>query len=127
MHRVLAPVILCTATVLAASTAGATEEPWVYRVGETRAAQQANYCLHREQALEIADIFRRYGAPTGYSALSNAPGCSLSMHDTTPVALIEEVRVELDGGGHYTVRFIHVEVDGDTSAVLVTTRELHPE
>jgi len=124
MHRTLAACILCAPTALAAPHAAASEEPWSYRVGETRAAQQGNFCQRREQALEIADIFRRYGAPTGFSALSNAPGCALAMHDATPLALIDSVRVELDGGEHYTVRFIHVEVDGGASAVLITTRAL---
>jgi hypothetical protein len=122
MHRCLACVLL--SLPLAATGGRAADGPWSYRVGETRFAQQGNFCARQEDAREIAGIFRRFGAPTGFAALSNAPGCSLAVHDTMPLDLLDAVRVDLQGGGHYVVRFITVELDGNTPAVLVTTRGL---
>jgi hypothetical protein len=122
VHRILVCILL--SLPLAAAGGRAAEGSWSYRVGETRTGQQGNFCARQADAREIAAIFRRFGAPTGFAALSNAPGCFLAVHDTTPRGLLDAVRVDLQDGGHYVVRFISVDLDGDTPAVLITTRGL---
>ena len=42
----------------------------------------------------------------------------------TAEALIERVRIPLDGGGEYFVSFIQVQAEDGTRPVLITTRQL---
>lgn len=98
--------------------------PWGYVLGEARAPQQANFCDTREAALEVASVFERFGARTGFSALANAPHCSLRVHGLTPRKLLQQVRIALEGGDSYVVNFIQVELDDGSTPVLVTTRAL---
>ncbi len=126
-HRVThLPAAVVTAALLAGPAAARAggDAPWGYAIGVTRAPAQANFCDEREDALEIAHIFERFGARTGFSALSNAPGCSLQVRGITPRSLLHRVRVELEDGGEYHVNFIHVETDDGSRLVLVTTRRL---
>jgi hypothetical protein len=113
--------------VLAASAppaASAEPGPWGYVVGQTRSPQQANFCDTRAAALEIAKVFERFGARTGFSALANSPDCSLRVHGLTPRALLHRVAIALESGDSYAVNFIEVEIDDGSRPVLVTTRTL---
>ena len=101
---VLVPVLGASAR---SNRAGA-DRPWGYVAGGTRVEQQGNYCMREEDALEIAGIFRRFGARTGFSALTHAPGCSQRVHGVTPLTLLDAVLIRMDGGGSYTVNFITV-------------------
>ena len=98
--------------------------PWAYQVGETGEPRQGNFCDDRDAALEIAQIFHRFGAQTGYSALSNAPACATRVHAVTPESLLREVAIKLDNGTSYTVNFIQVQAADGTRPVLITTRRL---
>lgn len=106
------------------TAAGADGGPWGYELGRTRPPQQANFCDSREVALEVAQVFERFGARTGFAALANAPGCSVRVRGLTPRALLHQVRVALQNGDSYVVNFIDVQTDDGGSSVLVTTRTL---
>lgn len=105
-----------------------------YRIGQPRQAQQGTFCDDAAIADEVAELFVRFGAPTGYAALSASPGCRLKVHDFTPLRLHRTVKVELSTGEHYTVRFIVVAIvapkspadGGAPERILVTTRALNP-
>lgn len=114
-------LLLCT---LASCSAGADDEVWAYRVGEAVPAQQANFCDSTEAALEIAEIFQRFGPRTGFSALSNASQCSKRILAVTPHSLLRQVQVPLASGDGYEINFIQVHADDGSEAVLVTTRRL---
>jgi hypothetical protein len=119
--------IVLLGAVLAASAppaASADSGPWGYVLGQTRSPQQANFCDTRAAALEIAKVFERFGARTGFSALANAPECSLRVHGLTPRALLHQVPIALHSGDSYVVNFIEVEVDDGSRPILVTTRTL---
>ena len=98
--------------------------PWAYQVGETGEPRQGNFCDDSDAALEIAQIFHRFGAQTGYSALSNAPACATRVHAVTPELLLREVAIKLDNGTSYMVNFIQVQAADGTRPVLITTRRL---
>ncbi len=121
-------LLLCLAALATFDAGGAasakSHQPWGYRIGVTRPPQQANFCDQREDALEIAQIFERFGARTGFSALSNAPNCSRRVHGVTPRALLQQVRIRLEDGGEYFVNFILVRAEDGSEPVLVTTRRL---
>lgn len=119
--------IVMLGAVLAASAppaAGADSGPWGYVLGQTRSPQQANFCDTRAAALEIARVFERFGARTGFSALASAPDCSLRVHGLTPRALLHRVPIALESGESYAVNFIEVEIDDGSRPILVTTRTL---
>jgi hypothetical protein len=116
-----ATLALCTITVVPHANA---DQPWAYRVGESGPQRQANFCDSAEAAMEIADIFERFGPRTGFSALASAPECSTRIHAVTPKALLRQVRIELNDGGEYIVNFIQVRTGSGTQPVLVTTRQL---
>ena len=67
--------------------------PWAYRIGEAGDPRQGNFCDDSDAALEIAQIFDRFGARTGFSALSNAPACATRVHAVTPESLLREVAI----------------------------------
>ena len=114
----------CSATVLADKAVDQQSQPWGYKIGEPGKPRQGNFCDHREAALEIADVFDRYGARTGFSALSNTPTCATRVHAVTPKSLIRQIEIKLDGGGSYFVNFIQVQASDGSHPVLVTTRRL---
>ena len=74
-------------------------------------------------ALEIAQIFDRFGARTGFAALANAAGCATRVLAVTPESLLRQVKIKLDGPSHYFVNFIQVQAADGTRPVLVTTRQ----
>jgi hypothetical protein len=117
-------VSILLASPWSTGAAGSASQPWGYRVGEARPAQQGNFCTTRQDAMEVAEIFERFGARTGFSALSNAPGCSTRVHAVTPTGILRRVPIALESGGGYTVSFIRVQVEGGGEAVLITTRRL---
>ena len=123
MHVIKALLIgaLCAATPLRFAT-GAEIGPWGYALGQMRAAQQASFCDTREAALEVAQVFERFGARTGFSALSSAPDCSRRVLGLTPRALVHQVRIATEAAGSYIVNFIEVDADDGSRPVLVTTR-----
>ena len=114
----------CSATVLADKATEQQSLPWGYKLGEPGEPRQGNFCDDRQAALEIAGVFDRYGARTGFSALSNTPSCATRVHAVTPESLIRQVKIKLDGGGSYLVNFIQVQASDGSRPVLVTTRRL---
>jgi len=99
-------------------------DTWGYVVGEMRVEQQGNFCDSEAQINELAVIFERFGAQTGFSALSSAPGCSLKVHSFTPVAMQQSVTIKLESGGTYPINAIRVELRDGRMLYLVTTRHL---
>lgn len=83
------PVLL--GALLVSAPQSHADSEWTYRLGESRADQQANFCDSREEALEVAEIFEKFSPLTGYSALANAPGCSTSVRTFTPRRLLKEL------------------------------------
>lgn len=115
---------IAVALFLAAAEASLARQPWAYQVNVPRENQQANFCTNAKDVLELARIFERFGAPTGFSALSSSPGCALETHSLVPKELIKQVKIKLESGDHYDVNFIRVHVEGDVELYLVTTRRL---
>ena len=122
--RASAVLTLCVVAIAGPCNADTGAETWGYRLDEAYPPRQANFCEQRGSALEVADIFERYGPRTGFSALSNAPQCSTRVHAITPRALLRQVRVPLESGGEYIVNFIQVQAEDGSEPVLVTTRRL---
>ncbi len=108
-----------------AATASAYAQ-WHYRAGEQREQQQANFCASAKDVAEIAELFERYGARTGFSALSASPNCSTGARTFTPVRLEREVVMTLDSGDTYSVRFIQVRLTDGNTRYVVTTRRFDP-
>ena len=113
---------LCVTNTLAQQV-----QPWAYKAGVQGEARQANFCQDTKAALEIAEIFARFGAPTGYSALSNSPSCSTTVYAVTPIDLLRQVKITLENGDNYFVNFIQVEANDKSTPVLVTTRHFIQE
>lgn len=111
--------------LLASPHFSAADENWFYTLGELRANQQGNFCTTHGEAIEIANIFRKYGVRPGFSALSNSPECELRVDSFTPLEIIEEIDiVAKDADYEYTISFIRVQIHGRSDSVLVTTREV---
>lgn len=111
--------------LLASPQFSAADENWFYTLGELRANQQGNFCTTHGEAIEIANIFRKYGVRPGFSALSNSPECELRVDSFTPLEIIEEIDVVAkDADYEYTISFIRVQIHGRSDSVLVTTREV---
>lgn len=117
---------LLTAAVAALLSASCASAAQSYRIDTPRQAQQGNFCDDTPQVDEIVAVFERFGAPTGFSALSASPACTLQVHGFTPRALYRQVKIELSDGGYYTIRFIRVELTDGQRRILVTTRGLQP-
>ena len=111
-------------TLLALSQAPDAAASGDYRIGSPRSEQQGNFCEDSRQIEELVDLFQRFGAPTGFSALSASTRCALRVHSFTPRSLYRQVEVSLSDGSAYTIRFIRVELSDGQSMILVTTREL---
>ncbi|MDH3414131.1 MAG: hypothetical protein OEM98_16820 [Gammaproteobacteria bacterium] len=113
------------ALLLAVSPISSAADIWHYTLGEMRANQQGNFCTTLEEVAEIANIFRKYGARPGFSALSASPHCELRVDSFTPLEIVEEVDIVTRGAEHeYTISFIRVEIHGGDDRFLVTTREV---
>lgn len=113
------------AFLLAAPHSAPAAEIWFYTLDELRANQQGNFCATQGEAVEIANIFRKYGVRPGFSALSSSPSCELRVDSFTPREIIEEVNVVTKGADYeYTISFIRVEIQGGSDSFLITTREV---
>ena len=99
-------------------------DAWSYVIGELRVEQQANFCDSVAAVDELAVIFRRFGAQTGFSALSSAPECRLEVHSFTPAALQQSVPIKLESGETYLVNAIRVVLQDGRTRYLITTRHL---
>ena len=99
---------------------------WRYRVGEQLQQQQANFCASLDDVAELAALFRRFGARTGFSALSAAPGCFVAEGTFTPLSVENEVIIKLESGDQYAVRFVKVRMENSDIRYLVTTRGVDP-
>jgi len=102
----------------------AQAEPWGYVVGEMRNEQQANFCDNEAAVDELAKLFRKFGAQTGFSALTSSPDCALMVHSFTPVALKHAIEIKLKSGDIYTINTIRVELKDGQTRYLITTRTL---
>jgi hypothetical protein len=127
-HR-LSPILAVALLIALSSTSlSARGGDGDYVIGETRTAQQGTFCADTGIADEVAGLFQRFGAPTGYAALSASPRCRLQVHTFTPLRMHREVEIALSSGGHYTVRFIVVDVAAAQAPagqrILITTRAL---
>jgi hypothetical protein len=104
--------------------AGGDQDSWHYAVGEQRSAQQANFCLQQELALELARTFEQQGARAGYAALDRAADCRIRVQSFTPVRVIKRVPIATRDG-QYTVKIVEIQTASGTREYLVTTREVH--
>ncbi len=112
------------AGILLWTSVHAQEQPWRYILGEPRLAQQGSFCLSEEDTLEIARIFEKFSARTGYAALANAPNCATRVESFTPQRVVARITVAEGKPTEYQVTFVEVvTARGDTS-YLVTTREV---
>lgn len=100
------------------------QDSWHYAVGEQRSAQQANFCLQEELALELARTFEQQGARAGYAALDRAADCTIRVQTFTPLRVIKRVPIATRDGGQYTVKIVEIQTESGTREYLVTTREV---
>ena len=107
--------------------AAASGNAWHYTIDQPREEQQANFCLSEKNVEEVAGIFDRYGPRTGYSALSESPGCEIAVHTFTPRRVVKTVTVSEGKPGEYKVHFVEVVNDHGETLYLVTTREVVAE
>ena len=114
---VFSALLLTVSTRLPAQT-------WSYVIGQLRSEQQANFCDTEAAVDELAGIFARFGAQTGFSALAASPDCSLRIHSFTPVALKKAIKMKLESGEYYTINTLSVTLEDGRTSYLITTREL---
>lgn len=100
------------------------QHPWYYAVGTQRSAQQANFCLQQELALELARTFEQQGPRAGYAALDQAPECTIRVQSFTPLRVIKRVPITTGNGGQYTVTIVEIQTASGAREYLVTTREV---
>jgi hypothetical protein len=100
------------------------QDSWHYAVGEQRSAQQANFCLQEELALELARTFEQEGARAGYAALDRAADCTIRVQSFTPVRVIKRVSIATRDGSQYTVKIVEIQTASGAREYLVTTREV---
>jgi hypothetical protein len=101
-------------------------QAWYYTIDEERPEQQANFCAEREEALLVAEVFRRFGPRPGYAALSQSPKCSTRVDTFTPKEVVTQVVISEGEPGEYTVSFLEVLTSRGEIEYLVTTREIRP-
>lgn len=116
-------VLLLTGVLLGIESRA--DEPWHYTIGQSRANQQANFCLEKQTAFELARIFERRGPRAGYAALEQTSTCAIKVASFTPQKIITQVTIETGTGGHYTVTFVQVLMSDGAVQYLVTTRGVH--
>lgn len=119
MHAAI--VIALASALTLKSTASVAQ--WAYTAGEQHEQQQANFCQTRDDVAEMADVFERFGARTGFSALSASPRCATASRTFTPLKLEREVVMALQSGETYSIRFIQVRLASGETRYLVTTRD----
>lgn len=99
-------------------------EPWHYSIDRQRTNQQANFCLDEEEAMLVAEVFRRFGPRPGYAALSQSPHCATRVASFTPKAVVARVVISEGEPGEYIVSFVRVRIAEGGVEYLVTTREV---
>jgi hypothetical protein len=114
-------------TIGCSSLVTAADGNWHYTIDRLRENQQANFCFSRKDVEEIAGIFNRFGARTGYAALSGSPDCAIAVHSFTPRRVLTTVTISEGKPGEYQVRFVEVENPQGKSMYLVTTRDVVTE
>lgn len=115
---------LVFSVLLLTVSSGLQAQSWGYVIGQLRSEQQANFCDTEAAVDELSDIFSRYGAQTGFSALASSPDCSLRVHSFTPVALKKAIKIKLESGEFYTINTLSVILEDGRTSYLITTREL---
>lgn len=101
-------------------------EIWGYVIGEQRTGQQANFCDTEAAVDELAAIFRRFGAQTGFSALASSPDCAMMVQNFVPLTLKHAIKINLESGDFYTINTIRVQLQDGQIRYLITTRNLRP-
>lgn len=107
--------------------ATAAADDWHYTIDQPRREQQANFCAGKQDIEEIADIFTRYGARTGYAALSGSPNCQVAVKTFTPREVLISVTISKGKPGEYSIRFVEIETGSGETMYLVTTRDVVAE
>ncbi len=97
---------------------------WHYTVDQIREKQQANFCDNKTSIEEIAGIFDRFGARSGYAALSASPHCRVAVHSFTPRRILTSVTNTKGEPGEYTLQFVEVENDRGDVMYMMTTRDV---
>lgn len=114
----------CAWSVLGWSSVAGAAGVWHYTIDQAREQQQANFCAGKQDIEEIASIFTRYGARTGYAALSGSPNCEISVKTFTPRKVLITVTISRGKPGEYMIRFVEVESERGEVMYLVTTRDV---
>ena len=120
--RLAAALALVVAAGLVAG--GASAQPWHYVLGVPRPVQQVNLCADLDEALEVAHVFEKYGARPGYSVLSSAPTCGLTVVSVTPREVVRRIVISAGKEDEYAVHFVRVETAAGEERWLVTTRDV---
>ena len=110
--------------VVVSAQAEGDQGPWHYAVGEQRSAQQGNFCLQEDLALELARTFEQQGVRAGYAALDRAADCTIRVQSFTPVRVIKRVPIATRDGGQYTVKIVEIQTASGMREYLITTREV---
>lgn len=111
-------------SIFGCSCIAAAAGGWHYTIDEPRKEQQANFCAGKQDVEEIAEIFTRYGARTGYAALSGSPNCEISVKTFTPRKVLITVTISKGKPGEYMIRFVEIESERGETLYLVTTRDV---
>ena len=122
VEMLLRTLVFCALLLTVSSSLQA--QTWSYVIGQSRSEQQANFCDTETAVDELANIFHRFGAQTGFSALASSPDCSLRVHSFTPVALKKAIKIKLESGDFYTINTLSVTLEDGRTSYLITTREL---
>lgn len=125
-HPLAAFALWLMATVLYGAPAGA-QEAWHYVLNETHPERQANFCASEADVRDVVMIFERFGARTGYSALSGTDNCFIAVNTFTPQRVVEEIVIAEGEPSEYRMRFVEGYDENGKVLFLVTTREVRPE
>jgi len=121
MNPLLCVVVLVLALLRAAPVSAGE---WHYTIGKIHTGQQASFCLNEQAALEIAEVFTRFGPRTGYSALAGARDCTRLVRNFTPLEVIQTVAVAENEQNAYTVSMVRARTDRGEELILITTRRV---
>lgn len=103
---------------------GRAQEPWYYRLGTEKVAQQVNFCMAEKTVLGLARVFEQQGPRAGYEALDHAPDCRIGVQTFTPLAVVRRVPIKTGDGSQYVVSFVKVRTSRGATEYLVTTRDV---
>ena len=119
------PLSTVIAIILAGLSAdGHAQEPWYYRLGKEKVAQQVNFCIAKRTVLGLARVFEQQGPRAGYEALDHAHDCSIGVRTFTPLTVIRRVPIKTGDGGQYVVSFVKIRTSRGATEYLVTTRDV---